>query len=847
MGVDTSQYGVDTVEHRDVPDWDRDENSIFRGDSRPPEEIRADGGFRPPYTSRPDWQSHPERQVADIAQHTGGGTNAFVSTSTDRAVAEDFAVGRYTYVINAPGGIYTDPTLQQKTGKESHGEREVLFPGGIDWRYVQGWHKMQYDPGIHDYVAGEFVPNPDYIGDKVGPNSTPQPDQRPAQPTGPPNQQAAAPTRPDQAGPPADQYGSPTADPIQQRTEPRHQADPPAQRQDFASRLNPQTDGQPAAAPGERHQHDRAGRPGQQAGGVGEQGRHAAEPGERHQQVAGRQDRSHWPSQQADQRSQPGQPARNADGLGQRHDQPGQAVDQHERPGPSPNGAEHDAGRHQNTDQQAQHDDQQAQHNDRQARHDDQQGQHGAPEAQRAGRPDGYGPSTQDASRTSDHSGQTSLIAQRLSGEPPPGLGDRMGRLADPRLDALRPYLRSTEGGMSAFAPPRSESGQWAHRNEMYTARQVPRIPGQFVVDMHGSPDGMRIGETRLSEKDVADLIRANPDWDGGPVTLFGCKTGDGFAARVSQELGVPVTAPNSDAWVDHNGNVFASSQEFNPDRSKPAKPSWPPNGVWTTHTPHGEPTVHSGPFPPGHTPDWGNGTPSRPAGTAAHRGDETGPGDAPASRDDGVTPDHWDSDDPADVMQQMVDEKLTATWANFQYQEREFQDWCESPVDRPLPEIRPETRINCWEMTMYAAVVSGQLSHADCHRIYQVADTEDGRGEWFDALPDRLAPERAGYDPGGPSPERGQLVFWNGASHVAMATGRMVNVDPNDPESPLSPEVYTFWPPPDKEFTRTPEGLATQDKVKTSTIQGLVAAMARMKISPVDVTVGTPVWAGEP
>jgi hypothetical protein len=203
-----------------------------------------------------------------------------------------------------------------------------------------------------------------------------------------------------------------------------------------------------------------------------------------------------------------------------------------------------------------------------------------------------------------------------------------MGRLDDPRLDALRPHLRATDGGMSAFAPT-NPNQQWNHQNELYTANQVPRLPGQFVVDMHGSADSVRIGNTPLSPRDLADIIRSNPDYDGGPVSLLGCGTGstpNGFAAQLAQELGVPVTAPSRDAWVDHDGNVFASSQEFNADSTKPARPTWPPNGQWSTFSPNGEQTVHQGPFPPGHTPTWASGdTPARPMGTAAHRGDETG------------------------------------------------------------------------------------------------------------------------------------------------------------------------------------------------------------------------------
>lgn len=467
VDVDSSQYGQPQVVHRDVPDWNRDDRSLFRGDSRTPDEIRADSGFRPPYETRPDWQSHPERNTADIAQHVGGATNAFVSTSTDRGVAKDFAISGHVYVINAPGGIYTDPTLRPTTGKETHGEGEVLFPGGINWDYVRGWHETRYEPGS-GFVLGDFHPNPDYIGDRSTTDTTPS------------TATDTAPSTTDQSAPP--------------RPETQQQYQQPQQHQD-----------QP------------------------------------------------WSS--SEYRGEPGPTGR-------------------------------------------------------------------------------YGPSTQDATRTGEQgrpNQDTSPAAERPTSQPPPGgLGDRMGRLDDPRLDALRPHLHSTEGGMSAFAPPNATDGsqRYAHKNELYTANQVPSIPGQFVVDMHGSPDAVRVGDTPLSPRDLADVIRANPDYDGGPVSLLGCNTGsrsDGFAAQLAQELGAPVTAPSSDAWVDHNGNVFASSQAYNTDTSKPAKPTWPPNGEWNTYSPTGDQTTHRSPYPPGHTPTWGD-TPARPSGAVANRGDDTPP-----------------------------------------------------------------------------------------------------------------------------------------------------------------------------------------------------------------------------
>ncbi|PPK65260.1 hypothetical protein V5P93_003698 [Actinokineospora auranticolor] len=431
-GVDPTKYGVAKVIVRKIIDWLHRDHTLYRGDARSPEELAAASGFLPPYTNRPEWASkYPNGVTPDIAQHADGQTNAFVSTSTDRKTAEDFALGRYLYEITAPGGIYSDATLYPSTGKKDRGESEVLFPGGIDWKYVKGWYKMTYDPGDRKFVRGPFVPNPDYLYRDRNTSTT--------------------------------------------DTSTATQSPP---------KPNPRIDG-PHAPP-------------------------------------------------------------------QLHD------------GPDRN----------------------------------------------------YGPNTPPR--------QESRPIREGS------LGDRIGHLADPTLESLRPHLRSTPGGMSAFAPGAASpfvNEKSAHNNDVYTAGRVQGIPGQFLVDMHGSADAMRVGNTPLSPRQVADLIRANPDYDGGPVTVLGCGTGstrDGFAAQLSRELGTKVTAPTGDSWVDHTGNMFASSREHGADPSKPAKPTWPPNGEWHTFSPDGDQTVHKGPYPPGHTPSWGTNTPTRAPQQAAHRGEDT-------------------------------------------------------------------------------------------------------------------------------------------------------------------------------------------------------------------------------
>ncbi|WP_211305315.1 hypothetical protein [Crossiella equi] len=144
---------------------------------------------------------------------------------------------------------------------------------------------------------------------------------------------------------------------------------------------------------------------------------------------------------------------------------------------------------------------------------------------------------------------------------------------------------------------------------------RVAADPGRFTVDMHGATDRVRVGDQRLSAKDLADIIRSSPDWDGEkPIRLISCQTGrndDGFAAQLARELGVDVLAPTKDAWIDADGNVFASSAHLD-GKGQDFRPGWPPNGNWATFRPDGTSTTHDQPHPPGHTPSWGKDLPDR-------------------------------------------------------------------------------------------------------------------------------------------------------------------------------------------------------------------------------------------
>ncbi|HEX2316175.1 MAG TPA: hypothetical protein VHJ17_20705 [Thermomonospora sp.] len=194
-------------------------------------------------------------------------------------------------------------------------------------------------------------------------------------------------------------------------------------------------------------------------------------------------------------------------------------------------------------------------------------------------------------------------------------------RSSDPAA-ALPPHLRDvwrnsaeTPAGRSFFDP--SEQGM------RDLARRVPADPQRFVVDGHGDADGMRMGDRRLSVDDVADLIRNDPNWNGREVLLISCDTAQGdFARQLAQRLGVPVTAPTTQAWTDRQGRVFATDPTPGPDGRN--EPTWPPNGTWNTHHPDGTTRTAGHDGSPTGTLDPGQAPP--PGTAAARSADDTPP-----------------------------------------------------------------------------------------------------------------------------------------------------------------------------------------------------------------------------
>jgi len=101
--------------------------------------------------------------VNSLISPTTGNQWLSTTTSPDIAASDDFSgVGGTVYEIdgNAPNQVDVNETLGSGNVEFSH-ENEVAIPGGVDTCYIIGCYTVQPDSSLDD-----FVPNPNYTGDK---------------------------------------------------------------------------------------------------------------------------------------------------------------------------------------------------------------------------------------------------------------------------------------------------------------------------------------------------------------------------------------------------------------------------------------------------------------------------------------------------------------------------------------------------------------------------------------------------------------------------------------------------------------------------------------------------------
>ncbi|WP_327269170.1 hypothetical protein OG233_17545 [Streptomyces sp. NBC_01218] len=155
---------VDTTAISEGWYWRHDDNTLWRGDTRPDPRAIFRSGFTPLGTD-----------LTPLSKWIigGGGQNtAHLSTSCDRWVAQGFATGGgkngWVYAIQAPGGIDVNATARM-TGIQSQylWNKEIDFPGGIQGRFIEGacqyhWAGQNPQTNVDVYENLGCVTNPDF-------------------------------------------------------------------------------------------------------------------------------------------------------------------------------------------------------------------------------------------------------------------------------------------------------------------------------------------------------------------------------------------------------------------------------------------------------------------------------------------------------------------------------------------------------------------------------------------------------------------------------------------------------------------------------------------------------------
>ena len=115
-------------------------------------------------------------------------------------------------------------------------------------------------------------------------------------------------------------------------------------------------------------------------------------------------------------------------------------------------------------------------------------------------------------------------------------------------------------------------------------SRKVKPIDGYEDVFIHGDKNGFALREkngnehTYLTPREFAELLKEDPNYNGGDIRLFACETGaDGAMAAkaLATQLGVNVLAPSDIIWIDFEGNYI-----IGPDK-------YTNNGKWIKYMPY--------------------------------------------------------------------------------------------------------------------------------------------------------------------------------------------------------------------------------------------------------------------
>lgn len=160
-----------------------------------------------------------------------------------------------------------------------------------------------------------------------------------------------------------------------------------------------------------------------------------------------------------------------------------------------------------------------------------------------------------------------------------------------------REAAKSREDDAQALSPRYLNNQTALYRN----VENMEPLPGFEDVAIHSDgwsfsytdangDDSRRSGETDVSAKELADMLRENPNYNGGDIRLVACSAGrfeEGAAQQLADELGVNVLAPDKDVFVYPDGKVILAQNEIELDYIVEGK--IPETGQWLTFEPRVE------------------------------------------------------------------------------------------------------------------------------------------------------------------------------------------------------------------------------------------------------------------
>ena len=93
----------------------------------------------------------------------------------------------------------------------------------------------------------------------------------------------------------------------------------------------------------------------------------------------------------------------------------------------------------------------------------------------------------------------------------------------------------------------------------LLNASKATPAGGTLDAAVHGTPTYVDVGGQSVSPESLANMIKSSPEYTGQPIRLLSCSAGcqvDGFAQKLANALGVPVSAPNDIIWAWQDGTL---------------------------------------------------------------------------------------------------------------------------------------------------------------------------------------------------------------------------------------------------------------------------------------------------